>query len=598
MRSVGLTVLLALAGCHEPSPAASRPSPAATPTPPPSRALPDDGMVDVGGGTSLHVHCVGDGSPLVVLDECSGCDTGSWQAIQPSIGRFTRACAYDRAGVMYSSPPPSRPHLDRQLVGELRRLLGDRDDRGPVVLVGQGTGGLIDQIYARDFPRSVVGMVLVDPATKDYDSRYYAQFPPEAIAKLKEGMTAPPEYLDFDDQVHAMQDLRSAPLSLGDRPLVVVNHGKPWADPLYGIAADSWAKLETVWMAMEADVASLSTNSLHVAATEAEWVPDEAPDRVVTAVWDVVSSARTGVPLSRLATAAPPLTSAAPTAPAPTRPQAVPIDDGLVDIGGGASLHIHCVGSGTPIVVMEAGLGDYGRVWSKVQGEIGRVTRACVYDRMGLGFSSGPAPRPHPIRQMATELHTLLDRAGAIGPYVLVGHSMGGVSVRLFAAAYPDATAGMILVDSSCEDQPARFWALIPPADDARFRAALAKGPDGLDIDTFAAGLADLRTARSIGDRPLVILTSGRENVPPSVDAQQAAKIRQSWMDLQGDLLHLSTNATQIVAEQSGHYIELDAPKLVIASVFQVVQAVRTHGRVNGNALLPLAREASSPTGG
>jgi pimeloyl-ACP methyl ester carboxylesterase len=239
-------------GCRSQAPAAPT---APAPTAPPAStaaplALPDDGMVDIGNGTALHVRCVGEGSPLVVLDECAGCDAAmNWHAIQPRIAGFTRACAYDRAGVAYSTAA-RRPHLERQLVEELRALLGNRDDAGPIVLVGQGAGGFLAQDYARAFPRSVVGMVLVDSATMDYDTRYYALFPPEALAKLK-GPPTPPEYLDFDDQARARADLRAAPLSLGDRPLVAINHGKPWADPLYGISPDAWAKLETAWFAME-----------------------------------------------------------------------------------------------------------------------------------------------------------------------------------------------------------------------------------------------------------------------------------------------------------------------------------------------------------
>src|SRR5271165_5405001 len=106
-------------GCQSNGPASTPSHPAAAP------ALPDDGMVDVGGGASLHVHCVGEGSPMVLLDGCQGCQVPDYRPIQHAIGRFTRACGYDRAGAGYSSPAP-KPHLVRQLVGELRNLLGAR----------------------------------------------------------------------------------------------------------------------------------------------------------------------------------------------------------------------------------------------------------------------------------------------------------------------------------------------------------------------------------------------------------------------------------------------------------------------------------------
>ena len=105
------------------------------------------------------------------------------------------------------------------------------------------------------------------------------------------------------------------------------------------------------------------------------------------------------------------------------------------------SLHIHCVGHGEPRVIFDAGLGSDGTVWSNVLPEVGRFTTACAYDGAGLG-QSGPAPRPHTNRRMAEELHALLLAAGLNGPYVLVGHSMGGVNVRLFASEHPDDMAG------------------------------------------------------------------------------------------------------------------------------------------------------------
>jgi len=178
-------------------------------------------------------------------DECLGCEAAFYRAMQDGIARFTRACAYDRAGVGYSSAAP-KPHITRQIVGDLRELLGERDESGRVVLVGHGLGGLMAQLYAREFPSSVAGMVLVDAQTKDSDSRYYGAYPPEALARMKEILGDTPENLDIDDEFRAMDDLRKAPLSLGDRPLVLVSRGKS-QPPSFGIAADAWEKLEVVF---------------------------------------------------------------------------------------------------------------------------------------------------------------------------------------------------------------------------------------------------------------------------------------------------------------------------------------------------------------
>ena len=118
----------------------------------------------------------------------------------------------------------------------------------------------------------------------------------------------------------------------------------------------------------------------------------------------------------------------------------------LIDIGG-YRLHLDCVGSGSPTVVFDAGGADDSLAWYKVQPEISQHVRACTYDRAGLGWSD-PSPLPRTSRVIAIELHTLLQRAQVYGPYVLVGHSLGGMNVRMFAALYPQEIGGMVLVDS------------------------------------------------------------------------------------------------------------------------------------------------------
>ncbi len=140
--------------------------------------------------------------------------------------------------------------------------------------------------------------------------------------------------------------------------------------------------------------------------------------------------------------------------------QAYPPPGRLVDVGG-YRLHILCVGTGSPAVVLEAGLGAMSLAWDLVQKEMGRTTQVCAYDRAGMGWSeSGPQPRTP--GQLARELHTLLTNAGIPGPYVLVGHSVGGKNVRMFALRYPNEVAGMVLVDARSEYVDAPLPA--PPA--------------------------------------------------------------------------------------------------------------------------------------
>ncbi len=533
---------------------------------------------------------------MVLIDECLNGLASDYLPILSGIGRFSRACVYDRVGWEYSSPAP-KPHLTRQIVGELRKLVGARDE--PIVLVGHKLGGLFAQVYAREFPRSVAGMVLLDPLTKDYDSRYYAMFPPGAIAKMRSELAASPENLDPDDVFGAMADLRSAPLSLGERPLVVVNHGKS-PQPMYGIPADSWAKLELTWRAMEADVTSLSTNYAHIVAPEAERLHAEAPDRIITAAWQVVSSVRSGVPLSRTP-AAPAAASAAAAATAkkdqPARAQVH--DDGMVDLGSGMSLHLHCVGHGSPTVVIDNGHGVDGGTWSYVLADFGRITRTCVYDRAGLGLSSRPEPKHHSFGQMARELKALLERAAIPGPYVLVAHSLGGANVRVFQAEHPDEVVGMVLVDvlSEASLAPLLRWCRSIPAE---ARAEMDEAEGGNACEALSAGLEELRaTARKIGDMPLVILSArgkGREDfLPPDVKLEEVAALEAKFLAGDEHVAHLSTNSAHAIADRSGHFIQIDAPHLVVASVKQVVGAVRTRGRIDATALEPYLHDGPLP---
>src|SRR5215213_6011138 len=121
----------------------------------------------------------------------------------------------------------------------------------------------------------------------------------------------------------------------------------------------------------------------------------------------------------------------------------------MVDVKG-HSLHINCVGQGSPTVVLDAGMGMFSAQWVRVQREVSATTRVCSYDRAGMGWSEmGPDPRD--AKQITSELHSLLGKAGIEGPYVLVGHSLGGISMQTYAHRYPDEVAGVTLVDSTID---------------------------------------------------------------------------------------------------------------------------------------------------
>jgi pimeloyl-ACP methyl ester carboxylesterase len=282
--------------------------------------------------------------------------------------------------------------------------------------------------------------------------------------------------------------------------------------------------------------------------------------------------------------------------------QAYPPPGRLVDVGG-YRLHIQCVGTGSPTVVLEAGLGGMSLHWDLVQSAIGQTTRVCAYDRAGMGWSD-PGPQPRTPGQIARELHTLLVNAAVPGPYVLVGHSVGGKNVRRFAQQYPAEVAGMVLVDARSEyveAPPAAVappippvtgseWSLYgvarrlglvrligagqsgPPAMAEHTRTALAlltTGQRGLDATAaeslaMTADNAALQAAPSLGDRPLIVLA-----------AEQSIQMDPAWADGQRRQAALSTQGRLIIAVGSSHHIQVDQPALVIDAVRQVVLQVR-----------------------
>jgi pimeloyl-ACP methyl ester carboxylesterase len=276
----------------------------------------------------------------------------------------------------------------------------------------------------------------------------------------------------------------------------------------------------------------------------------------------------------------------------------------LVDVGG-YRLHIQCVGTGSPTVVLDAGLSGSSLDWNLVLPELGRTTRVCAYDRAGMGWSD-PGPQPRTPRQIADELHTLLTNAGVAGPYVLVGHSLAGKNVRLFALSHPDQVAGMVLVDARSEYVDVNT----SPAEVQAFQRASARqallyrvarsvglvrligaslwgGPampretrtEGMLLQTSQRGVdaqtaegleraaddVQLQAAPSLGDRPLVVLAS-----------EQYMTEIPYWTEAQRRQAAHSTNGRLIVAAGSGHYIHWEQPTLVINAVRQVIEDVRS----------------------
>ncbi len=271
----------------------------------------------------------------------------------------------------------------------------------------------------------------------------------------------------------------------------------------------------------------------------------------------------------------------------------------------GSKMHIDCTGDGSPAVILDSGLGDTYLSWRKVQPEIAEFTRVCSYDRAGLGYSDSVAG-PRTSKVIAEQLHALLQAASIAPPYVLVGHSMGGYDVRLYASLYRNEVAGMVLVDASHPDQEKRFppelknmegsWMSeaefleytmpfgIPRLlgfcdDNPRIRAAECNwhsAHEGLEeMKSFPQSAAETAATGSFADMPLAVLSHDPDKPSSELPADLAKPMNQEWEKMQDELSHLSTRGTQAVAKNSAYYIQLDRPDLVIDAVHRVVDEAR-----------------------
>jgi pimeloyl-ACP methyl ester carboxylesterase len=264
-----------------------------------------------------------------------------------------------------------------------------------------------------------------------------------------------------------------------------------------------------------------------------------------------------------------------------------------VDIGG-RSLRYRCTGSGAPTVIVEPGGGlsletviSWNRPtgWPVIVPAVAKVTQVCVYDRAGLGRSD-KATVPRTSRNVASDLHALVEKAGIAPPYVLAGQSFGGMNARMFAHLYPDAVAGMVLIDSSHPDLYPEVAKVIPAPSPKDKDYVLIKGwREGPDLSGSREWVdlkanADLvRQTDGLGDKPLIVLTHSPQwndpyapdDIEPTIDA-----IEQR---LQAGLAALSTNGKQIVARKAGHNIQADEPQLVIDAIVDVVKQVRAKSK-------------------
>lgn len=302
----------------------------------------------------------------------------------------------------------------------------------------------------------------------------------------------------------------------------------------------------------------------------------------------------------------------------------LPDPPGDLHVIDGHAMHLSCTGEGRPTVVLDAGLGDAAINLLPLQGEVATFTRVCSFDRPGYGWSD-PGPEPRTSAQIVAELVALLAAAGEDGPFVLAGHSFGGINMILMAATHPGVTAGVVLIDSSHPEQVdalavvpelramgdegmAELADLAEAAEAGEFSAAdaLERAPDLPDdlrqvwaelyaqphsmravlaeYDAIAESLAQAAANGSLGNIPLVVLVHGRgisEILPPeamerhNLTPDVLDKFEEIWRSLQEDHLTRSTNSSLVVAENGSHYIYRDEPDLVVDAIHKLVSAER-----------------------
>ena len=253
---------------------------------------------------------------------------------------------------------------------------------------------------------------------------------------------------------------------------------------------------------------------------------------------------------------------------------------GRVDIGG-YELAWMCEGEGSPTIIAEAGYDSAGTsTYFESLGPISDISRVCTYDRAGTGTSDHRPAGMHVTSLLqAKELHALLEGAEIDPPYVLVAHSYGGFVARLFTATYPHETAGLVLIDSSHEDEIEpyrRYYGNSPEGD-------WVDGGDLIDIDATRRALLD--TARDYGAMPLAIVKAGHYE-----DVLTTAL----WDRTQADLATLSSNSV-LVQAQGGHFVMNDDPELLLAAIRTVVSSARTGEPLPGCHVLEAGTDGGCP---
>jgi pimeloyl-ACP methyl ester carboxylesterase len=236
---------------------------------------------------------------------------------------------------------------------------------------------------------------------------------------------------------------------------------------------------------------------------------------------------------------------------------------------GGHRLHMVLQGRSGPTVVLESGLGQGREVWVKVLSEVANFTRVVAYDRAGLGQSE-PGPKPRTAQQIATELHTALKSAGLAPPYVLVGHSGSGFTIRVFASMYQKEVAGLVFVDPTQEGLT-EWLKSHQPEVWKQLEAEQEKTSEGVR-DEFKAADTSQKQAQAAGplpDVPVILLTG------MSTDNFRTPELLAVWLNLHKEWLKKIPHGKHVLAQNSGHFIQTSEPELVVNAIREIVEGVR-----------------------
>lgn len=265
-----------------------------------------------------------------------------------------------------------------------------------------------------------------------------------------------------------------------------------------------------------------------------------------------------------------------------TKPSAMgsgPID-GRFDVGG-YSLHLKCVGEGEPTVLIDAGMGEppiESGSWNKVIPAVSNAMRTCIYDRAGLGTSDPATKTTRTIADLSSDLNVLLIESKINGPLILVGHSIGGMNIRLYAKNQPGQVRGIVLVDSAVPEQWNNWLSLLPAESPnepqsitgaRKYLQSMISDPDSnpekIDI---TKSRSQVSSVTSLGSIPIVVLThSPKWKMVPDLPNDVLSRVEEESQAMQKTLLTLSTHSEQHISETAGHYIQTDDPDLVISAI-------------------------------